>query len=269
MSSSTYMHGTSAEEQERLELMNGLLNRQALDLLDLRGNERILEMGAGTGIFAHAMASSLSGGRVLGIERDPEQIQGGSRRCAAVDNLELRRGDALDPPLTDDEWGSFDVVHARFLLEHVEDPLAVVRTMARAGKPGGRVVLVDDDHSLMRVWPEPEGFFDLWQGYVRQYDHLGMDAYVGRRLAALLHEAELTPSRTSLLFYGGASGELQFPAVIENLVGVFEGVSDRMIASGDLTREGYDAALANLKDWSRQPGSALWYGLPWAEGTVS
>jgi len=32
--------------------------------------------------------------------------------------------DALALPLRDDEWGTFDLAHARFLLEHVRDPLA-------------------------------------------------------------------------------------------------------------------------------------------------
>ena len=37
--------------------------------------------------------------------------------------------DAAEPPLRAEEWGSFDVAHARFVLEHVRDPLAVVRQM--------------------------------------------------------------------------------------------------------------------------------------------
>ena len=39
----------------------------------------------------------------------------------------------------------------------MRDPLAVVRQMVRAVKPGGRVVLADDDHDLLRLWPEPPG----------------------------------------------------------------------------------------------------------------
>ena len=49
--------------------------------------------------------------------------------------LQARRCPGSSP--STDEWGTFDLVHARFLLEHVSDPLAVVRSMARAVRPGG------------------------------------------------------------------------------------------------------------------------------------
>ena len=45
---------------------------------------------------------------------------------------EIRRGDALEPPLRDAELGSCDVAHARFLLEHLPDTPAAVRVMMRA-----------------------------------------------------------------------------------------------------------------------------------------
>jgi 2-polyprenyl-3-methyl-5-hydroxy-6-metoxy-1,4-benzoquinol methylase len=47
--------------------------------------------------------------------------------------------------------GHFDVAHARFLLEHVPDPLVIVRTMVRAVRPGGRVILADDDYEGLRL----------------------------------------------------------------------------------------------------------------------
>ena len=35
--------------------------------------------------------------------------------------VEFRQGDVYDLPLSKHEWGHFDVVHSRFLLEHVPD----------------------------------------------------------------------------------------------------------------------------------------------------
>ena len=247
--------------------MNGILNRRALELLGLGGTERVLELGAGTSIFAAAMAAELPSGSVLAIERDEHQVAGGRARAEALANLELRQGDAAVPPLAESEWGAFDVVHARFLLEHVEDPLSIVRTMVRAVRPGGRVVLVDDDHSLLRLWPEPAGVLELWQVYVAQYEAHGMDPYVGRKLAALLSEAGARPDRSAILHYGAVSGEAHFEAVVENLAEVFEGVSDKLVASGGVTRSDFEACMARLRAWSRGSGHAVSYGLPWIEGT--
>jgi SAM-dependent methyltransferase len=163
---SHYLHGTAPAEQARLARLNDLLNDRALADLALRPGERVLDVGSGLGQLSRGMARQVGPGRVLGVERSPEQLAE-ARRLAAqageADAVEFRPGDALNLPLRADEWGTFDVAHARFVLEHVTDPLAVVRQIVRAVRPGGRVVLADDGHDTFRVWPEPPGFGRLWE----------------------------------------------------------------------------------------------------------
>ncbi len=137
----SYIHGSEPSEQARLSRLNELLNQASLRELNLRGGESILDVGSGLGQMTRAMARAAgSDGRVVGIERDPTQIAEARRQAgtAGEDGLvELRHGDALDLPLCDNEWGSFDLAHARFVLEHVPDPLAVVGAMVRARPPRG------------------------------------------------------------------------------------------------------------------------------------
>ena len=72
--------------------------------------------------------------------------------------------------------------HLAVLLEHVPDPLSVVQAMVQAVVLGGPdPVPSDDDHDVLRLWPEPAGFMALWQAYIRTYDRLGNDPYIGRR----------------------------------------------------------------------------------------
>ncbi len=42
--SSPYLHGTDPEEQRRLSRLNDLLNQESLRMLELRGDERILDV---------------------------------------------------------------------------------------------------------------------------------------------------------------------------------------------------------------------------------
>ncbi|TMA29044.1 MAG: methyltransferase domain-containing protein [Deltaproteobacteria bacterium] len=255
-----YLHGTSPKEQERLALLNSLINDAGLRELRLRGGERIVDFGAGLGQFSAAMAEA--GARVVGIERSEEQLG----RAARHERLELRRGDAQDPPLRPEEWGSFDVAHARFLLEHVRDPAAVVRQMVRAVRPSGRVVLQDDDHDVLRCHPEPPGFAALWRAYQRTYDRLGCDPYVGRRLVSLLHGAGASPVRCTFLFFGACAGEEKFPALVENMAGLFLGARDAIVGQQLLDSAEFDAAIAGLRGWAERPDSAFWYAIFWAEG---
>src|SRR5439155_4183436 len=174
---SRYLHGTDPPEQARLARLNDLINRRSLAEIGLSGGERILEVGSGLGQFAREMARRAGpAARVLGIERSPAQIRGAARAARAAGEaalVEWRRGDVLRLPLRRGERGSFDVAHARFLLEHVPDPLAVVRAMTLAVRPGGRIVLEDADQDVLRLWPAPPGFAPLWRVHIRSFNALG------------------------------------------------------------------------------------------------
>jgi len=256
-----YIHGTSPEEQERLELMNGILNARWLAELELRAGERVLEMGAGTGIFAATLARA--GARVVAIERDREQLAAARPRASdPAAAFDLRAGDAYDPPLSEDEWGGFDLVHARFLLEHLERPAEAVRVLVRAARPGGRVALLDDDHSLMRFWPSAGGMEELWPLYARQYERLGHDPNVGRKLVAHLVAAGARPVRTAMVFYGACAAEPGFRAVVRNLVEVVGGARAAVLAGSDWTQARFETALGDFQRWAERTDAALWYALP-------
>jgi ubiquinone/menaquinone biosynthesis C-methylase UbiE len=164
--SQPYIHGSKPKEQRRLSNLNGLLNQACLRELALIGGEAVLDLGSGLGQFTRDMARVAGPrGRVIGIERDKRQIveaRRQAREAREVDLVEWRHGDVLELPLKKSEWRQFDVVHARFLLEHVSQPEQVVRQMVRVVRRGGRIALADDDHQVLRLWPEPPGFVELW-----------------------------------------------------------------------------------------------------------
>lgn len=264
---STYIHGTSPEEQRRLTLMNDvLLNPASIRELALRGDERIIDFGSGLGQFSRAMAREVSRGSVLGIERDDAQLAGARRNAADTNNVEFRQGDALDLQLADDEWGTFDVAHTRFLLEHVPDPLRVVQSMVRAVRPGGRVVLADDDHDVLRFWPEPPGFSDLWRAYMRTYDRIGNDPFVGRRLVSLLHQAGAEPRRNTWIFFGGCAGMEIFDVLSANMLGVVKTARAAIVEMNLFDDRLFDEVVRHYEEWAKRPDAAVWFAMSWAEG---
>jgi SAM-dependent methyltransferase len=265
-----YIHGSAPTEQGRLSRLNELLNAASLRELDLKGGEQILDVGSGIAQLTRAMARVAGQrARVVGIERDSDQIAEAKRQAAAdhEENLvELREGDAVALPLDDTEWGSFDLAHTRFLLEHVSDPLAVVRGIVRAVRPGGRIVLADDDHDVLRLWPEPPGFSSLWQAYIRSYDRLGNDPYVGRRLVGLLHAAGAVPTRNNWIFFGSCAGMPTFPDIVENLQSILVGARTMILATAGIDEEEFDRCIEALKIWGARPDAAFWFAMCWAEG---
>ena len=97
---------------------------------------RVLEIGCGAGAFAAEVRKRHPGCRILGVDRDEAALA----KAAAVCD-EVRHGDAqeaADRLLA--EPGRFDVVVLNDILEHLEDPWRILRSIRGLLAPGGRVV---------------------------------------------------------------------------------------------------------------------------------
>ena len=267
----SYIHGSSAAEQQRLALMNELINARCVAELELGEERLVLDVGCGTGQFTTLMAEKLAPTAcVIAVERDPAQIETALRLVPRVEDekcqIDYRRGDVPALPLSQHEHGAVDLAHARFLLEHVADPASVTAAMVDTLRPGGRIVLADDDHYLMRFWPEPAGVMAAWQAYYRTYLDLGADPFVGRKLVSLIHQAGARPRRNTQLFYGACYGSEEFAGIVDNIIGVMYGASAAVVTAGHMAAQDYSDALEALRRFATTPGSAVWYGINWAEG---
>lgn len=269
MSGASYIHGTTDTEQARLTLMNRAINAPAIAEMGLAAGERVLDMGCGLAQLTRMMAREVGdGGAVVGIERDPRQLAEARRQAEESGEgalIDLREGDAYDPPLVDEEWGSFDVVHSRFVLEHLTRPQEAANIMARAAKPGGRIILQDDDHDVIRFSPGIPSFERVWHAYARCYGAMGMDGYIGRRLPEVLHEAGATPSHATWLNYGACAGSELFGVLTENMLGVIEGARETIAKHSEVSAEEVDQAASDYREWQKHPGAAMWYAICYAE----
>jgi hypothetical protein len=138
--------------------------------------------------------------------------------------------------------------------------------MVKAVRPGGRVALSDDDHDVLRLWPEPPGLGAVWHAYVRSYDRLGNDPFIGRRLVALLHAAGARPVRNNWIFFGASAGSAEFAVLVANLDGILAGARATVLGLDLIGADAYDAGLASLRAWGTRRDAAFWYAVCFAEG---
>lgn len=103
--------------------------------LGLRPGERVLDVGAGTGVSTEELAHS--GAYAVGLDLSIGMLQAGRRTRPDVP---LLAGDALRLPFPD---RSFDAVTISLALRNVVDTEAALREMARVTRPGGRLVVCE------------------------------------------------------------------------------------------------------------------------------
>ncbi len=261
---SIYIHGSHAEEQDRLSLLNSLLNDAYIRDIGPINARRIVDFGAGLGHFTGLLQKHAHpGAYVLGLERDEHQLAKARTEFAEVDFVQA---DITNLDLADHLWESFDLAHTRFVLEHLPDPQSVVMSMARAICPGGQVILSDDDHSAMTVFPEIDGFDAIWNAYIQTYHLNGNDPFIGRKLVYLLSEAGLKPVRNGFTFFGSCAGSPYFHDFVANLVGVLDGARAMMIEHTLTEEKQFQKVLQNIQSWAALPNAAIWYPLFFAIG---
>ncbi|HEX7079555.1 MAG TPA: class I SAM-dependent methyltransferase [Gammaproteobacteria bacterium] len=120
---------------------------RAVELLDVRPSDHVLEVGFGPGVGIAYLARAVSSGHVAGV--DPSELmlgQARSRNAAAVARgaVELRKGGVERLPFRNE---SFDRVMAINSMQLWPDAVNGLREIHRVLKPGGCLVLGFTRHS--------------------------------------------------------------------------------------------------------------------------
>lgn len=117
--------------------------QEMLAALDVRPGQTLADLGCGNGYHTLELARmSAPGGRVYGVDIQPEMLAALKRRAAEqeVENLVPLLGGPLDTGLPP---GSCDLILLADVYHELSHPVPVLASLRRALKPGGRLALLE------------------------------------------------------------------------------------------------------------------------------
>jgi len=252
-----YVHGYGDSEQARLISQAEHWREEVIvSGTALAPGTRLLEVGCGVGAVLGVLGEAFPGVVLSGVDIEERQLEAARVHLAHLGlKADLRRADALELPFED---ASFDHVWMMWFLEHIADPVAVLREARRVLVPGGRLTAVEIDYTSVWATPSSVAFEALFAAIA---DAMGASGHndAGAQLQAWLAEAGfgfVDPGERRLA-YSGAGLARQVPHVADVVASTLPTLTGPSAAS----RAQLQAGLAHLRALPAIPGSALGWDL--------
>ena len=129
----------------------------AIDRMDVRPGETVLDVGIGTGA---SLAFYPSHATVVGVDLSPGMLREAQKKVdeQGLTHVRLLRGNALDLPFSPD---AFDHVFVSHVISVVSDPVALIRECQRVARRDAKIVMVNHFQStnkaiaLLETWASP------------------------------------------------------------------------------------------------------------------
>jgi len=187
----------------------GAFRREGYELMRLKPGHAVLDVGCGKGEVCAELAVRVGPrGRVAGVDLSEAMIAAAWKATLASGPLvELQVADAYALPFPD---GTFDAVRAERVLQHLEDPPRALAEMVRVTRSGGRVLVIDPDHSQAGLGLDRPEHRRIYEALQRAMMRMIINPCSGTRLRGMFVRAGLVDGEQLV-----RSLELEYPAFMQ------------------------------------------------------
>jgi SAM-dependent methyltransferase len=233
-------------ERQRLALIEEWLDPHSIRIFEEHGVQRgwrCLDVGAGGGSITQWLCDRVGPeGSVLAVDADTRFLE-----KLGAPNLELMRADVEQEELPE---AAFDLVHTRFLLQHLPGRDRVLEKLARALKPGGLLLVLDSGGTPPQAMQQVERFQRFALAMLEAASKAGWDLTwapsLPQRLTTLgLEDVQARSFREFVR--GSPRGFTGFTAAS------IDRLRERLVATGHVDSTDIDATI----DMHRDPASAF------------
>ncbi|OJJ47339.1 hypothetical protein ASPZODRAFT_96289 [Penicilliopsis zonata CBS 506.65] len=190
MESATYTHGHHPSVL-RAHTWRTARNSVAFVLPHVQPAMRILDLGCGPGSITVDLAAYVPSGHITGVDAVGSVLEQARAlaQSRGVRNITFTTGDANALPFAD---GAFDLVLVHQMLQHVADPVAILREMKRVTQRGGLVAVREADFGGFIFHPRSAPLDRWMELYAAVARRNGGEPHAGRRLHVWARQAGLT-----------------------------------------------------------------------------
>ena len=249
-----YSHGHH-ESVLRSHLWRTAENSAAVLLPQLKPSDHLLDVGCGPATISADLARLLPLGAVTGVDNADGAVAAAAEAAAQVPNLSIQQANVYDLPFSD---GSFDVVFAHQVLQHLVDPVAALRELRRVLRVGGLLAVRDSDYGAF-TWTPPTPLFNRWLEIYKAVTTANKaEADAGRYLSSWVgeagfHELQIT---TSTWHFSSDEDRRWWGGLWSDRVR-FSAFAEQVCAIGASTQDELEAISRAFLEWSSTSGATF------------
>jgi hypothetical protein len=143
-------------------------------------------------------------------------------------------------------------VYCRFLLQHLAEPVNLLRRMWDAVGPGGVLAVEDADLEGLFCDPDNAGFSFYQRMYAEVVARYGGDPGCARRLARYFREIGIPAPQVRLLQGVNAAGDAKTMPLL-----TLEAIAGTIVSSELATPAEVTAAIEDLRAFTTDPGTLI------------
>ncbi|HML05222.1 MAG TPA: methyltransferase domain-containing protein [Methanobacterium sp.] len=242
-----YVHGYSDEEANRLKDQANTLANLMHDDTKYPAGSFVLEAGCGVGAQTIMLAKNSPDAHITSIDISEESIKHAKTLIEknGFSNVKFQTADLFNLPFEDE---SFDHIFVCFVLEHLQDPIAALKSLKRVLKKGGSITVIEGDHGSCYFYPETKEAVKAWNCLIECQTGLDCNPMVGREVYPLLKnsgfkDVQVTPK---IVYVDSSKPELVEGFNKKTIIAMVEGVKDQAIDSGLIDAESWEKGIKDL-----------------------
>ncbi len=260
-----YVHGYTPRETRRLLEQALILEELLHSGTNYSAGSSVLEAGCGVGGQTQILCRRSPDAKFTCIDISAESIQQAEKMAmdTGISNAIFQEANINSLPF---QAESFDHVFVCFVLEHLPDPVSVLKNLSNLLKSGGTLTVIEGDHGSGFWTPESPESRKAWDGLVRSQLDNGHDPDIGRRIYPLLKttslDIELVEPR---VVYADQSSPKLLDGVIKQIIApMVYSAEKQVLKTGLMKKEDWVKGLEDIRNVALHPEGTFFY--TWFKG---
>ena len=262
-----YIHGFDPTEQKRLIDQAQFLEPYVYSGVDLEFKERLLEVGCGVGAQSKILLRRFPNLKIDGLDISKAQLEAAKEYLSTEIKEKRMTLSERDAQTFSMKRKNYDAAFLCWFLEHVPEPLKVLKRVRQHLKPGAKIYCSEVFNQTLFIQPYSPAYLKYWFEFNDFQWSIGGHPFVGGMLGNYLKEAGFVDIQTEIRsFHFDQREPERRKAFVDYFYQILLSAKEALIREGRVRKDMIEQMDAEVEKVKRTKDSVFFYA--WMRATA-